>query len=197
MNKLNTKIEKIINKTKAKFLEEKTLYQGKFITLKEEKYKLPNNKILIRESIKKNKNKEAVIIISMTKTKKFILVVQNRTNEITSIEFPSGYIEENEEVEDAAKRELQEETGYISEKIEKLDTCFAQLGIENSIIHIVLAKNCKKISSQNLGEDEYINYDTFTLKELENLIKQNYIKGCGNKLAYYELKDKYKTLINK
>lgn len=188
MQKVKEKIETLIKKTQAKFLEEKNIYKGKFITLKEEKYRLPNNKILIRESIQRNNKKEAVIIISITKNNKIILVVQNRPNQVTSVEFPSGYIEENETIEEAANRELKEETGYSSDKITILDNYYSTPGIENSIVHIALLENCKKISSQELGEDEYINYGIFTYKELEYLIKQNYIKGCGNKLAYYELK---------
>ena len=188
MQKVKEKIETLIKKTQAKFLEEKNIYKGKFITLKEEKYRLPNNKILIRESIQRNNKKEAVIIISITKNNKIILVVQNRPNQVTSVEFPSVYIEENETIEEAANRELKEETGYSSDKITILDNYYSTPGIENSIVHIALLENCKKISSQELGEDEYINYGIFTYKELEYLIKQNYIKGCGNKLAYYELK---------
>ena len=121
-NLLYTKLNNLFSKTKATYISSKTLYNGKFIKLISEKYKLPNNKIIDRKKKKKNSNKESVIIIAITKENKFILVVQNRINELTSIEFPSGYIEENESVEEAANRELQEEVGYISNNITILES---------------------------------------------------------------------------
>ena len=190
-NLLYTKLNNLFSKTKATHISSKTLYNGKFIKLISEKYKLPNNKIIDRERIEKNSNKESVIIISITKENKFILVVQNRINELTSIEFPSGYIEEDESVEEAANRELQEEVGYISNDITILDSYRSSLGIDASIVNIVLAKNCIKISEQNLGENEYINFDEFSYDELCSIVKENYINGCGNKLAFYELVNKY------
>lgn len=192
MNKLlYTKLNNLFSKTKATYISSKTLYNGKFIKLISEKYKLPNNKIIGRERIEKNSNKESVIIIAITKEDKFILVVQNRINELTSIEFPSGYIEEDESVEEAANRELQEEVGYISNDITILDSYRSSLGIDASIVNIVLAKKCIKISEQNLGENEYINFDEFSFDELCSIVKENYINGCGNKLAFYELINKY------
>lgn len=190
-NLLYTKLNNLFSKTKATHISSKTLYNGKFIKLISEKYKLPNNKIIDRERIEKNSNKESVIIIAITKENKFILVVQNRINELTSIEFPSGYIEEDESVEEAANRELQEEVGYISNDITILDSYRSSLGIDASIVNIVLAKKCIKISEQNLGENEYINFDEFSYDELCSIVKENYINGCGNKLAFYELVNKY------
>lgn len=190
-NLLYTKLNNLFSKTKATHISSKTLYNGKFIKLISEKYNLPNNKIIDRERIEKNHNKESVIIIAITKEDKFILVVQNRINELTSIEFPSGYIEENERLLEAANRELQEEVGYISDDITILDSYCSQLGIDASIVNIVLAKNCIKISEQNLGENEYINFDEFSFDELCYIVKENYINGCGNKLAFYELVNKY------
>jgi len=192
---LKKKINKLFIKTKATHISSSTLYKGNFIKVISETYKLPNNKIMNRERIEKNNNKEAVIIVSITEDNNFILVVQNRINDLISIEFPSGYIEEGETVEMAANRELLEETGYISNDIIILDSYHSQLGIDASIVHIALAKNCIKIKEQNLGEQEYINFLKISFKELCTLIEANYLNGCGNKLAFYELinieKEKY------
>lgn len=105
-NILKEKVNKIINKTRGKFIENKLLYKGNFISLFEEQYLLPTGRKLKREKIIKNNNKEAVIIIAITSNNKFILVCQNRINNLTTIEFPSGYVEDGETVEGAARREL-------------------------------------------------------------------------------------------
>ena len=184
MEKLLKRIDTLITKTKANFISTETLYKGKFIRLISEKYYLPNNKILYRERIEKNNNKESVIIVSITSDNKFILVVQNRINNLVSVEFPSGYIEENETIEIAAIRELKEETGYTSNDITILGSYRTQLGIDSSLVNIALA------SDQSLSENEYINYDEFTFEELSMMIDKNIICGCGNRLAFYEFINK-------
>ena len=181
------KINQIINETRAKLLSSETIHQDKFITLVKEVYRLPNNKIRSRDRIIRKNNKEAVLIIAKTHDDKYLIVIQNRINGITSVEFPSGYIEENESIEIAANRELEEETGYISNDIYVLDNYYTQLGIDSGIVNIVLANNCVKVSEQKLDDSEYINYMEVTFEELKELIRLNYIKSVGNKLAFYEL----------
>lgn len=188
MNKeLKFKINKVIDKTKAEFLSSEIMYQDKFITLVKEIYKLPNNKIVFKDRVIRKNNKEAVLIIARTQNDKYLIVIQNRINGITSVEFPSGYIEENESIEIAANRELKEETGYISNNIYILDSYYTQLGIDSGIVNIVLANNCVKVSNQKFDDSEYINYMEVTFEEIEELIRLNYIKSAGNKLAFYEL----------
>ena len=184
---LEHKINNLIKDTKANIISSKTLYKDNFIALMEEDYLLPNNVVMKRERIIKNNNKESVIVIVHTINDKYLLVVQNRINNLTTIEFPSGYIEEGESPIEAGLRELLEETGYISYDIREIDSYYNSLGIDSSIVHIVIAYNCEKFTTQNLGKYEYINYDEFSLEELKELIDNNYINGVGNKLAYYEL----------
>ena len=74
-----------------------------------------------RERIIKNKNKQAVIV-AITEDDKYLLVAQNRINGMTTLEFPAGYIEENESVTEASLRELLEETGYVSSNIKQIDS---------------------------------------------------------------------------
>lgn len=184
---LENKVSNLFLNTKAKYLSTKTLFKGKFIDLIEEEYLLPNNVIMTRERIIKNKGKQAVIIIAITEDNKYILVSQNRINEMTTLEFPSGYIEKNENIIEASARELLEETGYTASYIEQIDSYYTQISIDSSIVNIVIAYNCGKTNEQNLGRYEYINYDKFTLEELKELIINNYITSVGNKLAFYEL----------
>lgn len=186
-NELENKIKSLIKDTKAEQINVRELYKGKFVTLLEEDYRLPNGNIIQRERIRKNNGKEAVIIVGRTSEDKYLLVVQNRINGIVSVEFPAGYIEEGEDVLVAAKRELLEETGYTSDDLYLLDTYRSSLGIDGSVINIVVANNVNLVSEQNLDESEYINYDLFTLDEIGELINNHYINGAGNRLAYFEI----------
>ena len=186
-DKLNAKVNYLYDSVKAEHIDTRELYHGHFIDLIEEQYLLPNNKIIKRERIIKNRHKEAVIVIAITGDNKYILVSQNRIDNKISLEFPSGYIEEGETYIEGAVRELLEETGYVSDSVSYLDYYYSQLGIDSSISHIVVANNCIKQHNQNLSPHEYINYMEFTFEELSELINENIINSVGNKLAFYEL----------
>ena len=102
-------------------------------------------------------------------------------------EFPSGYIEDGESILDAAKRELQEETGYLSDDLFIVDSAYTSPGIDNSITYIVVANNCIKTNEVEVGGTELVNYGLFSEIELEYLISANIMNGAMNKLAYYNL----------
>ena len=186
---IESKIKSIIEKTKADLLSRKQIFDSSFIKVFEEKYKLPDGRIISKQSVSKNNGKEAVIVITKTIDNKFLLVFQNRVDNVVSIEFPSGYIEDKEEITEAAKREVLEETGYLIENIKLIDTFIPNIGTESSKIHIVYGENAKKINNQELDDDKYINYYLFSYEELEYLIKKNYIQSGGNKLAFFHLKE--------
>ena len=186
---IESKIKSIIEKTKADLLSRKQIFDSSFIKVFEEKYKLPDGRIISKQSVSKNNGKEAVIVITKTIDNKFLLVFQNRVENVVSIEFPSGYIEDKEEITEAAKREVLEETGYLIENIKLIDTFIPNIGTESSKIYIVYGENAKKINNQELDDDEYINYYLFSYEELEYLIKKNYIQSGGNKLAFFHLKE--------
>ena len=109
---IKEKVDELIKKTRGEMLSRKEIFAGSFIKVFEEKYKLPNDRVVTKESVVKNNNKDAVIVITTTIDNKYLLVFQNRIDDVVSIEFPSGYVEENEDVLSAAKREVLEETGF-------------------------------------------------------------------------------------
>lgn len=186
---LKNVVDDVINKTRAELLIREKVYDGGFVEVYEEKYKLPNDKIITKNSIVKNSNKDASIVITRVDNDRYLLVFQNRVNDTVSIEFPSGYIEEGENVIDGSIREVYEETGYLLSDGELVDTFIPNIGSESAKVHIVYLKNLVSKNKQKLDEDEYINYMEFTFDEINYLIENNYIQSGGNKLAFFYLKD--------
>ena len=185
------RINTLYYKVKGDFIKEKVLYNGKFLKLIRETYKLPNNKTINKEKIVKNNGKNAVIIIPTVESNNIqddvIVTFQSRINGVVIAEFPSGYIEENETPIEAAKRELLEETGYTSKRFVLLDEAYTSPGIDNSKTYIVLAEDCYKIADPSNKGTELLNYDIFTRKELDYFINTNIMGGAMNRLAYYNM----------
>ena len=180
------RIKELYEKVKGKCINEEVLFSGKFLNILKETYQLPNNKKIEKEKIIKNNGKNSVIIIAITDDK-YIITFQNRLKDKMIAEFPSGYIENDEDILTAAKRELIEETGYTSNDLFIVDQAYTSVGIDNSISYIVIANNCIKTNNVNHYGAEFLTYDLFSKEELEYLINNNIMNGAMNKLAYYNL----------
>ena len=174
-------------KVKGEYIQKEVLYNGNFLQILRETYRLPNENIIEKEKVVKNNGKDSVIVIAITQEKKYIITIQNRINDKLIAEFPSGYIENNEDPIEAAKRELKEETGYITDDLFLVDEAYTSSGIDNSKTYIVIANNCIKNDEKNVDSAEFVEYGLFSEKELEYLINNNIINGAMNKLAYYNL----------
>ena len=71
------------------------------------------------------------------------------------VELPAGKLEPNEDPLSAAKRELQEETGYTAGHYEKLAAILTTPGFCSEVLHIYLATALKKFErGQSLDEGE-------------------------------------------
>lgn len=182
------KITNIYEKVKGKLTKEEILYSGDFINLIKEVYSLPNNKTITREKIVKNGGKDSVIIVATDSNGNYILTFQTRINDKIIAEFPSGYIEDGEDVIEAAKRELKEETGYVSDNVTILDNSYYSVGIDNSVCCIVRMKNCVKAFDVNPNEN--LAYGLFSEEELKYLLNNNIMSGSLNKLAYHSLQNR-------
>ena len=145
------------------------------------------NELYKKEKVIKNDGKNSVIVVAITQEEEYIITFKNRIKDEIIAEFPSGYIKNGEDIIEAANRELQEETGYISDDLFIVDEAFTSLEIDNSVTYIVIANNCIKTNEIKTNSTELVNYGLFTKAELEYLINNNIMNSAINKLAYYNL----------
>lgn len=165
--------------TELASLEEKTLiskeiFSGKVISLHVQEVELPNGKHSKREIIK---HPGAVAILAVTNDRKIVMVEQFRKAlERNIVEIPAGKLEKGEEPALCARRELEEETGYICENLELLTSFYTSPGFADEMIHVFLATGLtKKENSAALDEDEFVNLEELTLEEALHYIKEQKI----------------------
>ncbi|MBR1700701.1 MAG: NUDIX hydrolase [Lachnospiraceae bacterium] len=129
--------------------------------------------------------RDYVVIVASDEEGKYLCVRQYRQGirEVTT-EFPAGGIERRdgkeyggrkdpavaEEALLAAKRELKEETGYVSDEWKHLITVPSNATIADNYGHIFVARNCRRIGGQELDDTEFLNVKRLTASEIEELI---------------------------
>ncbi|XJZ26115.1 NUDIX hydrolase [Bacillota bacterium Lsc_1132] len=163
-----------MNRLEEKTIETKEIFSGRVISLHVEDVELPNGKISKREIIK---HPGAVAIIALTDDNKIVMVEQYRKAlERTIVEIPAGKLEKGEEPAVCARRELEEETGYVCEKLELLVSFYTSPGFADEIVHVYIATGLsKKEDAASLDEDEFVNLEELTLEEAVQYIKEQKI----------------------
>lgn len=139
-------------------------------------------------------SKDSAMVIGKTKDKKLVMIKQYRYlvgDEV--VEFPSGGLHNNENIEDGAKREFEEETGFRCNSLVKLGSFYETYGQLNRQIHIFFANDVIKFK-QNLDNGEMgfedIVVELIDIKKAINIAMKNKIKAMGSSLAILLLKEK-------
>lgn len=97
----------------------------------------------------------------------FLMVKQWRHgNKSLSIEFPGGVINEGEKPEVAAKREMEEETGYKAKKITYLGSANPNPALMRNKVHFFAAVDLESTGEQHLDEDEFVEYVQIPCEEV-------------------------------
>ena len=150
------------------------IVQDEWIDFRKESFILPDGKEF--SPFYNYSRRNFVVIIARTKEGKYITVRQFRhgLKKITT-EFCAGGIEGNEHESAllAAKRELQEETGYVSDHWKHIYTIPSNPTIADNYAYLYYADDCEKVSNQHLDSTEFLEAKEYTEDEINDLIKNN------------------------
>jgi 8-oxo-dGTP pyrophosphatase MutT (NUDIX family) len=119
-----------------------------------------------------------VNVVAITPEKKVVLVQQYRFGiGRTTLELPAGIVDRGEASEQAAMRELREETGYTATQWEYLGWVETNPAFMNNLCHEWLALDATKTCLPELDEGEEISTVELSLEEIRREIEQGNMRN--------------------
>ena len=97
-------------------------------------------------------------------------------------ELPGGYVDEGEDLDAAAVRELEEETGWRAGRVEHLVSFQPMVGSADAANHVYMASECVKVSDE-LPINEATEVRWIALDEAVELIKSGELVGAASVVA--------------
>ena len=169
--------------------------QDEWIDFRKSAYRYPDGRVF--EPYYSFTRKDYVVIVASDTEGKYLCVRQYRQGirEVTN-EFPAGGIEQKDgegfggadlaadNVLAAAKRELLEETGYVSDEWKPLLRVPSYATLTDNYAYIFAARNCRRVAGQNLDETEYLNVEKHTAQEIEEMIAQGQFQQAVHVMAW-------------
>jgi ADP-ribose pyrophosphatase len=129
------------------------IFSGKLIDLYLDNVRLPNGKQSTREWLD---HPGAVCLVPILNNGDILLIRQFRYGPRDEfIEIPAGKLDKNEEPLKCGLRELEEETGYKSNKLTFLTNIHPAIGFSNEKMWMYLAEELE-LSEKKLDDDEFL-----------------------------------------
>lgn len=146
-----------------KELEKKQLFKNAHITIYSKTLQLPNDKVVDWTFVSKH---DAVGVAAVLDSGEILLVKQYRPAiQKHTLEIPAGLLEKGENPEEAARRELEEETGYKAKKLEKICEYYTSPGISESKFYLYYTDSLEK-GEQHLDEDEFLQVEKLPIEKI-------------------------------
>jgi 8-oxo-dGTP pyrophosphatase MutT (NUDIX family) len=179
---------------KWKLLSVELAFDTPFIKIERRSYQLPTGEV--RDNYYHLKRPDYVLVVAHDQSGKILVVKQYRRGiDREIIELPAGWIDDGETPEQAALRELFEETGVNVMSAKYLGVIAAQPAFSDMQGHVVAVEIPELVgfetwsSGGNQSDDEHITRKLVSKSELDEFIKNGDFCSMGDLAALkkYEL----------
>lgn len=154
-------------------LSSETIYRGRIISVYNDEVQLPNGDKAHREYVD---HVGGAAILPLDADGNVLLVRQFRYPYRSVIyEIPAGKLEKGEDPLVTAKRELEEETGYVADSMRPYGVFYPSPGYTDERLFLYVAEGLHKTAA-HLDEDEFVDVYRFPLATVLQMVRSNEIK---------------------
>ncbi len=155
-----------------KLLSSEYLFKDTWATLRADTCQMPGGNVVSPYYVLEYP--DWVNVVAVTAEDQVLLIRQYRhAAGRVFLEIPGGCIDQGETPEEAARRELLEETGYAFEQLGLLTVLYANPATGNNRTHCFLATGGKKVQEQALDGGEEILVELVGKSKLKELAQNN------------------------
>ena len=180
------------------------IVRDKWIDFRRMAYRLPDGTVF--EPFYNYSRRSYVVIVASDTEGRCLCVRQFRhgIGQVTT-EFPAGGIERSGDADyatehdrnsraeatlETAKRELLEETGYVSDRWTHLLSVPSNATISDNYAHLYLARDCRRVSGLRLDDTEFLELVRLSPEEIDRLIEEERFQQAMHVLAWMLAKDR-------
>jgi ADP-ribose pyrophosphatase len=151
------------------------IYEGRIVNLREEEVVLADGHSVRREVVE---HADVAVMVPIDPDGNVVLERQYRLPAREALlEVPAGGVDDGESIEEAAQRELREETGFRAGRLERLAGFYATPGYCTEFMHLFLATDLVEDPLQG-DADEVIVLERMPLADAVGLIETGGIKDA-------------------
>ncbi len=151
------------------------LFRRPWLTVRHDKVRLPDGRI--NPEFYVLEYPDWVNIIAITENGEFVMERQYRHGlDKTCYEIAAGVVENGETPLEAARRELEEETGYGGGDWKELMLISGNPSTTSNLTHCFLAEGVKKVSAQHLDSTEDLSVCLLSLDQVRLLLVSDKIR---------------------
>jgi ADP-ribose pyrophosphatase len=156
------------------------VYRGKVVNLRLEELEFPTG----RHVVEIVEHPGAVVIAAQPSPDEIVLVEQYRYPiGKRQWEVPAGTIDEGEDPDACAARELREETGYSAKSLKRLWTAYSAPGFCTELLHFYAAENLVAGErAPDTGEEDMV-VKTFALDDAWAMVERNELRDAKSQIA--------------
>ena len=152
-----------------KRLGSERILENPYFALRSDRLRLPDGGI--KDPYYVLERPDAAIIFPLTASGEVVLVRQYRPPlEMMELGLPAGLVEEGERPEDAARRELSEETGYTGGGWELLGSLASSPSLKDNWAYLFLARGVEETAAPDPDEHELVEVVRVPVEELADLV---------------------------
>lgn len=176
-----------------KTIDLKRVFEGRALTIDVATIEMPNGRRSTREIVR---HRGAAVILGERPDGRYVLVRQyRRAIEQTLLEVVAGCLEEGEPPEEAARREMEEESGYTVTALEKIGEIVPCPGYSEERLYLFYARVTQEPRSQRPDFDENLEPVVMTAEEIDRAIDSGELYD-GKSLVIWYLRQRQKAVRN-